>query len=119
MPPAGFSPPTGQWRVSIAQGTTSPGTGWYYAQHNRWLHAGNINDLWMPGFIRQPQAYASSTPNNTPGAGQWYVGNIPSIELPLSGGTGRDMFMYSGTFMLLLAAGLMVCLVRRRKLPAR
>jgi len=121
-PPAGFTMPSGQWRVSIAYGTTSPGTGWYYAQHNRWVRVTSISDLQMPDFIRQPELYpwcaiAGTIINNTPGAGEWYVGNMQTLELPRSGGTGRNMFLYSGAFILMLAMGLTVYLAKRRKLP--
>jgi uncharacterized repeat protein (TIGR02543 family) len=125
--PNGFEMPRGQWRLTLIESETRPGPDWYWAGNDWWLQISAVGDTSIPAFATQPRdnyaldangdyIYENGVRVLVCGAGDWYVGNRPVLELPLMGGRGRSPFTLAGLSLLLLAMGAMTYQVRRNKL---
>jgi hypothetical protein len=108
-PPYGYEMPRGQWRIFLANDpdTTDPNSphydteGWENVGGAWYIRIRYIGDPTIPAFAFQPGDTGER------GAGEWYVGNRPILELPLMGGTGRNVFLIGGALTLLLGMGLL------------
>jgi len=100
--PTGFELPWGQWRLTLSDGSLANVDGWYLLAEGFYLNIRAIGDLSIPAFARNPET------------GEWYVGNRPILILPALGGILlRDMFLFGGTLVILLALGLLAYRVKR------
>jgi len=84
--PLGFRTPFGQWRITVTgvDATNPAGTG---------LSITPIGDV--PTIVPQPN-------------GRFYIGNLPEIQLPLTGGTGSSPIVYAGMSIIVIALGFVV-----------
>jgi len=89
--PAGYQVPFGQWRIVVNNAT--PG-------------GFNITEI------------GAMVPEMNHLGGYFYVGNRRSLELPMSGGLGANMYLYSGFGVILLAIAIMVYFYAKRRKSA-
>lgn len=99
LAPSGFMTPMGQWRIAISDEPPVNETGWYSLEDDFYVRITNIGDTLL--FIRRPN-------------GVWYVGNRLDIELPLTGGAGSFVSLYStlGIIAIIMGFGSLVYLKR-------
>ena len=87
LSPPGFQIPAGQWRIT----ENIVGSGYSISV---------VGGGHTPGFVNLPGDYA-----------EWFVGNMPDFELPLTGGSSASMFIVAGCALIcagLVAAALLV-----------
>ena len=84
MPPAGFQPPWGQWRIWIGE-VPLPST------------PGQI------GIRVETIGRGPLTPDFTYESGNWFLGNFRVFELPLAGGRSANMYNLSGLLVISVA----------------
>ena len=93
LAPSGFQIPFGQWRIT---------------------HDGVANAFNHPEIIGSttPEFVYAAWPSHLPSeyAVNWFVGNMPEFELPLTGGAAVNIALFAGTGVLLLAFGVAVYL---------
>jgi hypothetical protein len=104
--PNGFDLPWGQWQLSLreAPDALAPANSYRPLGDDHYLRIRAVGDQSIPAFVIRPDTDIR------------YVGNRPTLELPLSGGVGRSPFTFAGFTLLLLALGAMTYQVRRNKL---
>ena len=101
--PDGFDLPWGQWRLSLqeasSQPTAPPNQGVYIqVETGFWLRIWTVGDDSIPAFARQ------DPDSGEDGAGEWYLGNRPTLILPALGGEfSRNIFLLGGLFTILTA----------------
>jgi len=88
VPPVGFAPPFGQWRISydsVAEEFNTPVI---------------IGSGTTPGFVNSDDVPAGQVPGFAPDDVHWYLANLPVIDLPLSGGTSAVVYTVAGSLTL-------------------
>ncbi|MCL2571163.1 MAG: hypothetical protein FWE11_02070 [Defluviitaleaceae bacterium] len=104
MAPVNFQIPMGQWRIT------------YDMIGNTFREPAIIGGVSAPGFIRSTDGHLSSvTPPIAARSNLFYLGNMAQLELPMAGGTGRDMFVMAGMSILGACAVLMVAMYIMKK----
>jgi hypothetical protein len=99
VPPVGYQLPWGQWRIVAVQRASDGATGF------RITYQG---DPTVPAFVNilaNGGTNPIDTTYNAHFGGTFYVGNRLTLDLPVLGGLGRDMFLIGGLLTLLLAMG--------------
>ncbi|MCL2361438.1 MAG: hypothetical protein FWC73_06465 [Defluviitaleaceae bacterium] len=104
VPPAGFQMPMGQWRITVTSGNI-----------NNTIIIGGTP---MPGMIRSTDLPAIANHPISPRNNLFYVGNWDAFELPMTGGSGMNMVVLSGTLLFGVVAVLMVFAVVAAKKKA-
>jgi len=109
--PANHELPLGQWRLQLSSSAPPGGeAGWHPLGDGFYVRITAIGDSSVPAFAQNPGTTVAGT-------NVFYVGNREILVLPLLGGLfSRQVFLWVGLFVTLLALGGLALLVKRGKL---